>query len=85
MSISTCKNTAVLLLLLSGVEGDEPVDVAPALRGPVPVALPRRRRHAEAVAVQTLPRLAPRRPPAAPKGSKGFNGFRVYEVHAVHW
>ena len=45
-------------LFQTGVDGDEPVDVPPALRGPIPVPLPGRLRHAEAVAVKALPSLA---------------------------
>ena len=45
-------------LFQTGVDGNEPVDVPPALRGPIPVPLPGRLRHAEAVAVKALPSLA---------------------------
>ena len=50
-------------LFQTGVDGNEPVDVPPALRGPIPVPLPGRLRHAEAVAVKTLPSLASGGPP----------------------
>ena len=50
-------------LFQSGIDSDQSVDVAPSLRGPVLVPLPGLLRHAEAVAVETLPSLASGGPP----------------------
>ena len=52
------------VLFQSGVDSDQPVDVAPSLRGPILVPRPGLLRHAEAVAVEALPSLASGGPPA---------------------